>query len=423
MNEKRSTAEVPSWTTGQVILATLLVVGVLLMFWLVYHARLVLFLFFAAIILGTALRPAVDWLRERGVLRPAGVIMIYLLITVLLVGFFYLVAPFFADQLTQFSQGLPKYYLDFRNWLVGSSNQLLHNIGLRIPSQVFTLLDKRTDNGQVLSQVAQTFLYANLVLKSLFQILAVFLLAYYWTQEGSLIIRTFLRFLPERRRLRAREFIHLVEERMGGYIRGQALLCLIVGSAAFVAYSLIGLPFAPVLGVIAGITELIPVIGPGLGAIPAVLIALSIDPTKIIWVLVATVLIQALENTLLVPNIMRSSIGVNPIIIMLSLVAFSSVFGLLGAIVALPAAAILQLIIDRALLAAAEAGKEPAGQQPVQIDELLAESQELALLVKDDAAKESPALAPLPRGPAEELRAVSTELQALLSRIQQEEQA
>jgi predicted PurR-regulated permease PerM len=349
--------------------------------------------------------------------------MIYLLITVLLVGFFYLVAPFFADQLTQFSQGLPQYYLDFRNWLLDSSNQLLHNIGLRIPPQMVTLINKSTDNGQVLSQVAQTFFYANLVLKGLFEILAVFLLAYYWTQEGSLIIRTFLRSIPERRRASVREFIHLAEERMGGYIRGQALLCLIVGSAALVAYLIIGLPFAPVLGVIAGITEMIPVIGPGLGAIPAILIALSVDPTKIIWVLVATVLIQGLENTLLVPNIMRSSLGVNPIIIMLSLVAFGSVFGFLGAIVALPAAAIFQLIIDRALLAAAEADKESREQPPVQIDELLAEGQELALLAQNDATSDSPVLARLPRGPAEEIRSVSNEMAALLARIKQEEQA
>jgi len=125
---------------------------------------------------------------------------------------------------------------------------------------------------------------------------------------------------------------------MGGYIRGQGILSLAVGLAAFVSYTLIGLPFALVLSIIAGLMEMIPVFGPVLGAIPALLVALSVDPGKAIWVLVATGVIQMLENAWLVPRIMNHSMGVNPIITILSLVAFSSVFGFPGALLALPLA-------------------------------------------------------------------------------------
>src|SRR5574340_494660 len=131
--ETQASQQVRAWTTGQVILATVFVVCVLLMFWLVYQARLVLFLLFAAMVLGTAIRPAVDWLRERGILRPVGVMVIYLLLALVLFGFLSMVVPFFADQFTQFSQDLPKYYVGFRDWLLSSSNRLLHNVGLRVP--------------------------------------------------------------------------------------------------------------------------------------------------------------------------------------------------------------------------------------------------------------------------------------------------
>ncbi|MFT3892049.1 MAG: AI-2E family transporter [Anaerolineales bacterium] len=129
---------------------------------------------------------------------------------------------------------------------------------------------------------------------------------------------------------------------------------LIVGTAAAIFYSFIGLPYALVLGVVAGIMEMIPIFGPALGAIPALLTALSIDPQKAIWVLISTGIIQASENIWLVPRIMKNSMGVNPIIILLSLVAFSSIFGFPGAVLAIPLAAMIQLILDRIVASTTE---------------------------------------------------------------------
>jgi hypothetical protein len=88
-------------------------------------------------------------------------------------------------------------------------------------------------------------------------------------------------------------------------------------------------------------------IGPLLGAIPAGVIALSIGPTKLIWVIVATIIIQQLENSLLVPRVMRKAVGINPFVSLLSLFAFSSLFGIAGALMAIPIAAIAQLLLDR----------------------------------------------------------------------------
>jgi hypothetical protein len=123
----------------------------------------------------------------------------------------------------------------------------------------------------------------------------------------------------------------------------------LVSTLALVAYLLIGLPNAFVLALVAGLLEAVPMVGPLLGAIPAALVALSIAPVKLIWVIVATVIIQQLENSLLVPRVMRKAVGVNPFVTLLAIFAFSSLFGIAGALMAIPIAAIIQLLLDRFL--------------------------------------------------------------------------
>jgi hypothetical protein len=115
---------------------------------------------------------------------------------------------------------------------------------------------------------------------------------------------------------------------------------------ALVAYLLIGLPNALVLALVAGMLEAVPMIGPLLGAVPAAMVALSLGPDKLVWVIVATVIIQQLENSLLVPRVMSKAVGVNPFVTLLALFAFSSFFGIAGALMAIPMAAIIQLLLN-----------------------------------------------------------------------------
>src|SRR5215216_2046368 len=112
-----SSEGVVTWTTSQVVLATIFVVCVFLMFWLLYRLRMVLFLFFVAMVVGTAIRPAVEWLHRRGVSRATGIIIIYVLIAGLITGFLAMIFPLLADQATQISQNLPQYYIELRSSL------------------------------------------------------------------------------------------------------------------------------------------------------------------------------------------------------------------------------------------------------------------------------------------------------------------
>jgi predicted PurR-regulated permease PerM len=152
--------------------------------------------------------------------------------------------------------------------------------------------------------------------------------------------------MPQDQRENISELISSMEDKVGFFIAGQGALCLVIGIMALVAYVLIGLPNALVLALAAGVMEAVPMVGPILGAVPAALIALSIAPDRLIWVIGATIVIQQLENSLLVPRIMKKAVGVNPFVTLLSLFAFSSLFGLAGALMAIPIAAMIQLVLN-----------------------------------------------------------------------------
>ena len=417
-----SSEEVTTWTTSQVVFATVFVVLVFLTFWLLYSLRMVLFLFFVAIVIGTAIRPAVEWLHRRGVSRSVGVIIIYIIIAAVIAGFLALVLPLIAEQTTQIAQNFPQFYTNFRQSLINSDNRLVQNIGLRIPIQLSILINRNAvDGGDILNQASQTLLYTNLTLKGILSTLAIFLLAYYWTQESTLVIRGLLRIFPAQRKKRIREFLQLAETKLGGYIRGQGLLCLIIGVAAFIAYLIIGLPYTLVLAIFAGVMEMVPIFGPALGAVPALLVALSIDPARAIWVVVATTVIQMLENVFFVPRIMKSSLGVNPIIVLLSLIAFGSVFGLVGSLLALPLAAIIQLLVSRVVITAAESAQQ-AENRTRQVQSLMDASQKLMETIYETSNK-NPAFQALPEEDRLEVYSLAEELNGLLSQIKQEGEA
>jgi predicted PurR-regulated permease PerM len=329
-----------------------------------------------------------------------------------------MIFPLLADQAAEISRSLPEYYAGIRSALINADNRLLQNIGWRLPSEISILTRRDPNTEEMLTQVGQTFFYTNLVLRGILSTLAVFLLAYYWTQESQFIVRTVLRMFPPQRKKSVREFLQLAESKLGGYIRGQGLLCVAVGVTALIAYVLIGLPYTLVLAIFAGVMEMVPIFGPALGAIPAFLVALSIDPSKALWVVVATIVIQLLENSILVPRIMKHSMGVNPIIVLLSLIAFGSVFGLAGAILALPLAAIIQLLVSRVVLSAAESAKQAEAKQ-LEIQSLIRESQNLMQSI-DEVSNRNPALGELPEADRQEIYSLIEELNRLLSQMQKE---
>lgn len=185
--------------------------------------------------------------------------------------------------------------------------------------------------------------------------ITVLLLGFYMLVEGPVIKRGFLSFFPRSERKQVAGVLEEIGAKFSAWLRGQLLLGLIIGVAAGVGMAIIGMPYAVLLGIVAGVTELIPVIGPVLGAIPAVFIALALSLAGVQpwWKLIFTIawytLIQQTEGNILVPRVMRHAVGLSPLLTIMALVIGAKLLGLVGALLAVPVAAALQVVVGEIL--------------------------------------------------------------------------
>ena len=334
------------WTFRRVVWATLVLISVIFGFWLLYRFNQVVFILLIAIVIGTVIRPAVTWLSQRGIPRVAAVILVYLLLFALFTGFLLLLFPLIVEQGSTINAALPGYYQSLRGWMSNYPNQLIVRLSEFLPSTQPDLKPVEQTGQELMDSAGQALGYITVGANGFFIAMVILVLSIYWVLDGPRIIQSFLLLIPQEQRENIRDLISAMETKVGFYIAGQGVLCLIIGIMALIAYLLIGLPNALVLALIAGVLEAVPMIGPLLGAVPAALVALSIGPDKLIWVIVATVVIQQLENSLLVPRVMKKAVGVNPFVTLLALFAFSSFFGIAGALMAIPMAAIIQLVLN-----------------------------------------------------------------------------
>jgi predicted PurR-regulated permease PerM len=258
-----------------------------------------------------------------------------------------------------------------------------------------------------------------LAAKAIFMAIAILLLSFHWTLDGPRLVQSLLLLVPKGRRESSRDLISSMETKVGSYVAGQGLLCLFIGVMALVAYLIIGLPNVLVLALLAGVLEAVPMIGPLLGAIPAAVIALSIAPSKLVWVIVATIVIQQVENSLLVPRVMRRTVGVNPFVSLLAIFSFSSFFGIPGALMAIPIAAMLQLLLDRfvfhpaALEPDLSAGRDLASRLRYEAQDLAQDLRRQARLKKggsDLRVKQTDQV-------MDEIEAITTDLDSLLAQV------
>jgi len=372
------------WTFRRALWATLVLILVALGFWLLYRFSLVVFILFIAIVMGTVIRPVVNRLHQAGLPRIAGVFVVYLLLLALLIGFALLLFPLIVEQGTTIVAGLPGDYQDLRVWTVHSSNPLIVRLSAFLP-EVLPGLEPSLQSGQQMRASAEQALgYLASAATVVFVATVILLVAFHWTLDGPRTIQSLLRLVPGGQRESIGELISAMETKAGSYVAGQIILCLIIGVLALIAYLLIGLPNALLLALVAGVMEAVPMIGPLLGAVPAAVIALSLAPSKLVWVIVATLLIQQLENAFLVPRVMGKAVGVNPFVSLLAIFAFGSLLGPAGVLMAIPTAAILQLLLDRFVFHSSLMEAEPSAGRD-RASRLRYEAQNLALDLRKQA--------------------------------------
>ncbi|MCB0188895.1 MAG: AI-2E family transporter, partial [Caldilineaceae bacterium] len=268
-----------------IVMATLTAVTIGVGFLFLYRVYMIVFLLFVAFSLATALKPIAKWFRQRKWPVALGVFSVYILGIILLVGFLWFIGPVIVEQSQMLIRDLPEYYANLRLYLLQSPSRLLHAIGPLLPANPYWSMQTLSEAATPAGNDSLTWL-GDLVVDAgriAFLLVAVFLLAYYWLIEGETTIRRLLLRTPLTKRDEYRTMIAQIEDKIGAYFRGQLLLCLIIGVLSLVAFWIIGDPNAITLAIISGITEAIPMIGPLIGAVPAVLTTLTVAPEKSLW--------------------------------------------------------------------------------------------------------------------------------------------
>jgi predicted PurR-regulated permease PerM len=352
-------AEIPLWTLRGIGLA----LGAVLVFVLVQvgiAAARVFLLIFIAVLLASALEPALGWLRDRvSILSRAGsIIVVYLGFFVTVVGLAFVVVPAAVGQAQHIISDLPPFFAETRAWAENvRPGALATSLTALIDSVASALKPPDAPNPDDVVEVGTTVAELVATLATLLTI--VFL----WLVERPRLQRYVLAFLPQDSRAGARSVWNDVEVRLGLWVRGQLTLMAAMGVMTGIAYSLLGVPGALLLALIAAITEAIPIIGPLLGAIPAVLVAATVSPELALIVAGIYVILQFVEGNVLVPVVMRHAVGISPLLVLVSLLIGAAAGGFIGALLAVPVAASLEIVLQRL-----QAREEPVAQDPSAIE-------------------------------------------------------
>ncbi|MGQ0548073.1 MAG: AI-2E family transporter [Armatimonadota bacterium] len=330
-------------TTTVVILTILVVLSIARVIVMVGE---ILLLVLIAAILSTGLSPVVEaferrtWTRRRWrVPRTGAIILVYvgLLIVLSLIGSI-LITPLVTES-REVLERAPELYRTLRETLVSLQQRYawlpdLTAILDRLPQEVSRLG----------SYVGTATGVAFRVFGGVVSIVTVLILSFYMLLEGPAIKEGFMDLFPRRHHRQVETVLQHVGQKFGGWLRGQLFLGLIIGLLAGLGTWALGLPYPFLLGVAAGVTELVPLIGPVLGAIPAVLVALFGPTWRLLAVIVFFTFIQQAEGNFLVPRVMKQAVGLSPLLTLVAIMIGANLMGIIGALLAVPIAAALQVI-------------------------------------------------------------------------------
>jgi predicted PurR-regulated permease PerM len=335
----------------------LLVLAISIGAWLFYTLRSVLLLLLIATILATGLHPLVHQLERLRLPRAAAVLVLYLGLLLALIGLVAVVVPPVINELQGFVRNIPVYG-DALGRAVQGLAQRFPALG-SLDAQVTELVRGLSSQlGAVAGQLAQVFQLVLNLLNSMLSLLFILLMTFYLLVDGGRIRGYLLSFVAPSQRAQLETVTDRIGDRLGRWLVGEMVICTVVGLMAFGGLSLIGVRGALVLGLIAAVGEFIPNIGPYLSAIPAVLIALTQSPVQAGLVVVLFVVIHQVDFLLLVPKVMQQAVRIHPLAVVLALLIGGELFGLIGALVAVPTATALTVVLDE--VRATHAGADSA---------------------------------------------------------------
>jgi predicted PurR-regulated permease PerM len=299
-----------------------------------------LILIVLALVFALGLDPVVSWLtrhRWRRVPAVGAVIGAFLL---LVVGFFAVIIPPIVTQVEELVRAAPDLIrqLQDRSSLLGRLNARYH---------LLDALERQVTGGRASEAFGGVLNIGLAVFGTLAAIVTVVVLTVYFLANLPAIRRAFYRTFPASRRARAEELGEEISRRVGGYVLGNLLTSAVAGIGTFVFLEIVNVPYAVALGVLVAVLDLIPVVGSTIGGILVTLVALSVSTAVAIASLVFYIVYRLVEDYLLVPRVMDRAVDVPPVLTIVALIIGGSLLGIVGAFLAIPAAAAVQLLVTR----------------------------------------------------------------------------
>ena len=324
--------------------------------WALYLIRSQLLLIYVCILFATGLSPLVRWIERRRASgrrrlpRPVAILLIYATVIGIIVGIGFAVLPPLIEQSQAFWRELPD--------RIDSIQARLVSWGLISPDTSYKDLLQRAPGG---SGNAVNIVLGTLwgFVGGLFGLVTILLLTFYLLVESQSIFNFFVRLFPRHRRQTVSGLSALVTNKVSAWLGGQVFLGFIIGATTAIGLGLMGVPYFFVLALIAGIGEMIPMVGPLLSAIPAVAVAFTVSPGLALGVAIFFLVQQQLENAVLVPKLMGETVGLSAVTVILSLLIGGELLGFVGALLAVPTAAIVQVLFEELYLAEKEPALEP----------------------------------------------------------------
>lgn len=304
-------------------------IGIILILWIFIQIRDIIILLFTSFILMSALEPLVRWSEQHKIPRVLAILLIYLIGFTLFGVATSTVIPLLVSQSFHLANQLPMYF-----------SALLSSFHL-------TNVDLNSLQSQIAPLTQNVFFITLGIFNNIFSTLTILVFAFYFLVERSNLRRYLTILIGDHRGNYALETIEKIEDRLGAWVRGQLLLMSIIAAASYIGLLLLHIEYALPLALVSGILEIVPIIGPIISALPAIVVALATSPTPVLALAVAGLyfIIQQLENNLIVPSVMHRAVGLPPVVTLLALLIGARLGGITGALIAVPAVVTFHIVL------------------------------------------------------------------------------
>jgi predicted PurR-regulated permease PerM len=312
--------------------------------WGLFLAREALSLIYLSLMLALGFSPTVRWIerhpwlkrRKRRPPRWLAILVFYVGVLLVIALLLDIIIEPLVTQTQELAKQLPDYVARAQKWLVSRGIMVR---ALKLPE---LLAGGPAPAAAVTNIVGVVTNVANFVLTAI----SVLLLSYFFLVEGESLFKGLLRWAPPEKRPMFTKLAAEATTKVGAWMSGQFILCVLIGATAALGFWLLDLPYFYVLALICGIGEAIPIIGPLIAAVPCILVAMTVSGNTAAMVAMYLFVQQQVENSIIVPRLMEKQTGISAVVVMVALLIGGATMGVIGALLAVPTAAILQIAIQ-----------------------------------------------------------------------------